>query len=362
MNEISENKFSLKDNLSTIDSIHPPNSMQFTKSLEQSHLLQNPMCSNSRNSSSIQCSNKKNEVTEMILHDELMDLFSGYINANNESKLSSNVKRTKLILSGGGVKGIAHLGALRALQDLGLLQHIEMFAGTSVGALISALLSIGYNPDELYKFITMMDLSKMKELSFGNLLKLFGLDDGKRMEIVFEKLFSGKGINPNITFIQLYERTGKTLIITASCLNDKRAYYYSHTNSPNMEVLIALRMSISIPIYFVPVKYKGKMFIDGGCIDNFPIQLFNHCLDDVIALYLADVRDHIEDITNIEDLLLHIIQCLFEGVTCNSLKGYDKYVVRISLKKISMVDFRIDQETKQKLFDEGYEATMSKFK
>lgn len=317
-----------------------------SKSLEQTNLVQNLN------------NNKKNEITEMILHDELMDLFSKNIN----NKFNSNRKRTKLILSGGGIKGIAHLGALKALQELGLLQHIETFVGASVGAFISVLLSIGYNPDELYKFVTMMDLSKMKELSFGNLLKLFGLDDGKRIEIVIEKLFIAKGISPNITFSELYEKTKKNLIINASCLNDKRAYYFSHINSPDMEVLIALRMSISIPIFFVPVKYKGKIFVDGGCIDNFPIQLFNDCLDDVIALYLADVRDQIEDITNIEDLLLHILQCLFEGVTCNSLKGYDKYVIRISLQKISMVDFRIDQETKQKLFDEGYEAVMNKFK
>lgn len=306
--------------------------------------------------------NSDNVITEIMLQDELMDLFSEHLNNNNNEKFNLNIKRTKLILSGGGVKGIAHLGALKALQELRLLQHIETFAGTSVGALISVLLSIGYSPDELYKFISMMDLNKMKELSFGNLLKLFGLDDGKRMDIVMEKLFKAKGINSNITFVQLYEKTKKTLIITASCLNDKRAYYFSHTNSPNMEVLIAIRMSISIPIYFVPVKYKGKMFVDGGCIDNFPIQLFNHCLDDVIALYLSDVRDHTEDITNIEDLLLHIIECLLEGVTCNSLKNYDKYIINISLKKISMVDFRIDQETKQKLFDIGYTSVMNKFK
>ena len=313
------------------------------------------------NNISIIDNNQNNNVTELMLNDELMDLFSDK-KPTNETKLNLNMKKTKLILSGGGIKGIAHIGALKALDEKGLLQHIEIYVGTSVGALIATLLLIGYTPEELYKIIIMIDFSKFKELSLGNLLNLFGLDDGKRIEIVFEKLFNGKGYNSNITFEQLYEKTKKTLIITASCLNDKRAYYYSHTNSPNMEILIALRMSVSIPIYFVPVKYKGKLFIDGGCIDNFPIQLFNNCLDDVIALYLADVRDHIEDINNIEDLLLHIIQCLFEGVTCNSLKGYDKYVIMISLKKISMIDFRIDQETKQKLFDEGYTTVINKLK
>ena len=305
--------------------------------------------------------NTINLVTESVLNDELTDLFAdNIITANNDTKFNLNVKKTKLILSGGGVKGIAHLGGLKALEELGLLQNIDTYVGTSVGALISALLAIGYTPDELFKFISIMDLNKMKELSFGNLLKLFGLDDGKRVEIVIKKLFTAKEVDPNITFGQLYEQTRKTLIITASCLNDKKAYYYSHTNAFDMEIFLAIRMSISIPIYFAPVKYKGKMFVDGGCIDNFPIQLFNHCLDEVIALYLTDIRDYVEDISNIEDLLLHIIQCLFEGVTCNSLKGYDKYVIKISLKKISMVDFIIDIDTKHKLFNTGYSVVMSK--
>lgn len=303
-----------------------------------------------------------NDINEQTLRDEIINLFSDQLtNINNETKFNLNIKRTNLVLSGGGVKGIAHLGALKALEELGLLQHINTYAGTSIGALIASLIAIGYSSDELYKFISLMDMSKMKELVFSNLLKLFGLDDGKRMHIIIYKLFEAKNINPNITFIQLYEKIGKTLIITASCLNDKRAYYFSHTTDPDMEVLLALRMSISIPIYFAPVKYKGKMFVDGGCIDNFPIQLFNHCLNDTIAIYLTDIKDYSENITNIEDLLLNIVQCLLEGVTINSLKGYDKYAIKISLGKISMIDFKIDQESKQKAFNIGYTIVLNRF-
>lgn len=299
-------------------------------------------------------------ITESILHTELQDLFTEN-NIIDNTKFNTNTKKTKLILSGGGVKGIAHLGGLQALEELGLLRDIDTYVGTSVGALILALLVISYTPNELFQFISEINLNKFKELSFNNLLKLFGLDDGKRVEIVIKKLFTGKNIDPCITFEELYKKTGKTLIITGSCLNDKKAYYFSHTNSPDMAIWLAVRISISIPVYFAPVKYKDKMFVDGGCIDNFPIQLFNHCLDEVIALYLTDIRDNVSDITNIEDLLLHIIQCLFEGVTCNSLKGYEKYTIKISLKKISMVDFIIDINTKQQLFNIGYSVVMDKF-
>jgi NTE family protein len=304
----------------------------------------------------------KEVITESEIRDELFDLFADGNITDNDSKFTVNSNKTILVLSGGGVKGIAHLGGVKALEKLELSQNIHTYVGSSVGALISSLLAIGYTSSELFKFISIMDLNRMKELSFMNLLQLFGLDDGKRVEIVIKKLFEAKNIDPDITFGQLYELTHKTLIICASCLNDKRAYYFSHIFSPNMKVYLAVRMSISIPIYFAPVEYEGKLFVDGGCIDNFPIQLFNHCLDQVIALYLTDIRDYTESITNIEDLLLHTIQCLFEGVTCNSTKGYDKYVIKISLKKISMVDFMIDMETKRKLFYTGYSTVLNKFK
>jgi len=303
-------------------------------------------------------------ISELELQNEINDLFNADNKLDNDDHCDKSIKKTKLILSGGGVKGVAHLGGLKALQELGMLQYIDSYIGSSVGAMISVMLSIGYSPEELFKFISILDINKMKSISFTNLLGLFGLDDGKRIELVFDKMFSAKNISPLITFKQLFEKTGKTVIIAVACLNDKKAYYYSHTNVPDMKVLLAVRMSTSIPIYFAPVRYNGKLFIDGGCIDNYPIQLFNNCLDEVIGLYLTDVRDNIDDITNIEDLLLHIIQCLFEGVTCNSLKGkgYEKHSVKISLSKISLVDFNIDKQTKQKLYDTGYDAVMKKFK
>ncbi|AYV84659.1 MAG: patatin-like phospholipase [Hyperionvirus sp.] len=199
-----------------------------------------------------------------------------------------------------------------------------------------------------------------KRIRLDNLLKLFGLDDGTGMQIIVEKMFSAKKISTSITFQQLFEITKKTLIITASCINDKKAYYYSHTTFPDAPVLLAIRMSMSVPLYFAPVKYKNKIFIDGGCIDNYPMQLFEHSLNEVIGLYITDIRDNINEITNIEEMLIHIAECLFEGITCNSVKGYEKYTIKINLAQISIVDFNINEQTKKKLCDLGYSAVMSR--
>lgn len=304
-------------------------------------------------------------INEASLEHELNELFNKNLSTQetHDHKFNILTKKTKLILSGGGIKGFAHLGALKAFQELNLLSNIDTFIGTSIGAFIAALLSVGYQPDELFEIISGIDLQKMKKrVKLDNLLKLFGLDDGTGMQIIMEKMFYAKNISSNITFQQLFEITKKTLIVTASCLNDKKAYYYSHTSYPDTPVLLAVRMSMSIPLYFAPVKYKNKIFVDGGCIDNFPIQLFAHCLEEVIGLYLTDIRDNINDINNLEDMLVQITECLFEGITCNSLKGFEKYTIKISLAQVSVIDFHINQNTKQKLFDVGYNAVMTRCK
>lgn len=273
-------------------------------------------------------------------------------------KISLKTKKKKLIMSGGGVKGIAHIGALQAFYEHGILQDIDTFAGTSVGAFISALLILGFTPNELFKFISEFDFAKAKGMDFKNLLTSFGLDDGYKFEIILGKFFNSKQLDTKVTFRQLFEKTKKTLIVTAVCLNDKKTYYFSHITYPDMPVITAIRMSISVPVYFIPVKHDGKLFVDGGCIDNYPINLFNDSLDEVIGLYLTEKRKVMENIDNIEDYLLQTIECLLEGVTCNSLRGYDKYSIKINLEKISVINFNVDQKTKQTLFQAGYDAAM----
>ncbi|AYV80911.1 MAG: patatin-like phospholipase [Harvfovirus sp.] len=300
-------------------------------------------------------------INEESLQQELTELFNTNDNEEKfDEKFNMTTKKTKLILSGGGVKGFAHLGALKALHELNLLNDIDTYIGTSIGAFIACLLSIGYLPAELFEIISGIDLQKMKRVKLDNLLKLFGLDDGSGTQIILEKMFSAKNISSNITFQQLYEITKKKLIVTASCLNDKKAYYYSHDSFPDAPVILAVRMSMALPLYFAPVKYKNKTFVDGGCIDNYPIQLFNNCLEQVIGIYLTDVRDTVNEINNIEDMLIQITECLFEGIAVNSLKGFEKYSIKISLGQISIIDFQINQTAKQKLFDVGYKAVIQR--
>jgi predicted acylesterase/phospholipase RssA len=193
-----------------------------------------------------------------------------------------------------------------------------------------------------------IDVSKMTKINAYNLFSKLGLDDGQRFEIVLKKFFKAKSIDPGITFSELYKMTHKTLIVTGSCINDKKVYYFSHDTHPNMKVVDALRISISVPIFYTPRKYKGKVFLDGGCIDNYPMALFQHKLQKVIGIYVAEHREHVDKINSIESFLLNTIGCVREGMDINARKGFEDRTIYIKCASGE------DNNHISAMFDQGY--------
>jgi NTE family protein len=264
-----------------------------------------------------------------------------------------------LVFSGGGIKGIALLGILQGLEDLGYLENFNTFAGSSVGALILGLLTIGYKPSELWEFIKKFDLSSIKSINAWNILQKFGLDTGKKLEYVIKRLIEAKGLKYNITLKELYNITKKKLIITTVCLNDRKICYLSYETHPDIPLYLAIRMSTCIPIYFTPIEYKGKLYVDGSCIDGYPIRLFDNRLDKVLGVFLEDTKDITETIDHFETYIFLIIECLMSGVNFNSRKGYEKYTITVKLESINIIDFELDIKRKITIYESGIEALNS---
>ncbi len=290
---------------------------------------------------------------EELIKRELDELFDFKID-KSEHKLDCH--KTSLVLSGGGIKGIAILGAVHKLELLGYLRNINTFAGTSIGSFICLLISVGYKAEEIFEICEDIDFSKVIKTHIGTLLMQYGLDDGKKMRTIVEKTLFGKDINKDITFEELYKKTDKTLHVTASCVNDKLAYYFSHKTYPEMKVVDAVMMSMAVPIMFTPGTYDNKTFVDGGCIDNYPVKLFKNNLDKVIGINVYSMRNCIDNINNIEEYISHTIQCIFEGVSLNTVNGYEKCTININLKSISLCDVDLDKKAKMKLFDIGFNS------
>jgi predicted acylesterase/phospholipase RssA len=280
---------------------------------------------------------------------------------NPENK--ENNKKTILVISGGGIKGICIIGALHGLQEKKILDHITTYAGTSIGAFISVLLILNYNPEELIQIVLDLDMRKLlrKEDKYCNLFCDYGIDDGVKFTNILNMLFEFKNINKNITMKELFTKSNKNLYITTTCLNTKEIVYINHENFPDLEVITAVRMSCSVPLYFCPVLYNNYYYVDGGCIDNYPINIFNDHLDQVIGIYVRDNMQCIEEINSIQSFLLTMLKTVYIGVHHKNYKGYEKFTYLINVSGINILNVNMTEEEKLKMFDLGRQTINNYF-
>ena len=274
------------------------------------------------------------------------------------SSIKTNKKKTKLIFSGGAIKGVALIGVLKAFEIKGVLDNIQTYAGTSAGTIIIALYLLGYSPDEMFGIVKNFNLEKIKNISVGNLLKLYGLDSGTKLEYVLERFMQAKNFDIKITLNEFYNKTQKEFYLATTCLNTMKAVYLSYKTHPNLSLIKAIRMSISVPIFYTPVQYDGQLYVDGGCIDNYPIHIFKGDIESVIGAYLVESRDHTESIDNLESCIMSIINCLMEGVNYNSVKGYEDFTIKINVNAVNITKYGLTYDEKKKMFNAGFNQTI----
>jgi NTE family protein len=221
-----------------------------------------------------------------------------------------------LVFEGAGVRGIAYCGAVQEMESKKMMDGIERVGGTSSGAIIALTISLGYSGKEIENIISKSNFKKFNDGGFffiggiNRLNKYFGWYKGKKIGKWLEKIIKEKTGNENITFEELHQKGFKDLYITGTSLNKQRAVVFSYESYPKMKVKDAVRISVSIPLYFEPVyidssgktfdhpklKQGFDMMVDGGVLENFPIHIFDKQQPD---LYTIGFRiDHEPQIKN----------------------------------------------------------------
>lgn len=203
-----------------------------------------------------------------------------------------------LVISGGSVRSIAVIGCLQYLfQECGgqdALDGIVNIVGTSAGAIIALMLTVGFKPMDMENAMKNMLLVKeYHKLNFDDLLELrvfdsFGLDSGETIIAFVRDILAAKGIAPDATFLDLAKRTGKNLVVCAANLTKQRSDYICVDTFPDMPVATAVRMSASLPILLAPVKWKGDLYVDGALYESLPVgyiaSKFHDSLRDTLAI------------------------------------------------------------------------------
>lgn len=271
-------------------------------------------------------------------------------------------RKNILVISGGGLKGFSALGALTRLKELEIIDSPEIYCGTSAGACIVLLLLIGYLPRDIYEILSELDMSQMVVSNIDNILDEvnIGLNLCDPIIYVIGHLIKKKGYSVKINFEELYNKTKKKLIITGVCLNDSSLHYFSHETTPNMSILKAITISISIPIIFKPCVYENKLWVDGGVMNNYPIEIFNSKLNDVIGIYMGEEYNNNEHFEDIQSYIYQVLKCIFRGMNYNKIEMYKENTIHIKAKNYSFGN-ELTKNDIQELYLSGYSAVNEKY-
>ena len=256
-----------------------------------------------------------------------------------------------LIISGGGFKGFSIIGALSALDKFHILDVIEKYIGSSIGSIFALLISMKYNHSDLYDFILNFEYEKISDVKILNFFDNYGLETGDKIMLLIKKLILKKCGKPTMTFKEHFDLFKTALIVNSVCINDSNVVYFSYFTHPDMQIIDAIRASISIPILFTPMKIDNKYYIDGGLIDNFSIHMYPpECS---LGIRLIEQKCQIE-IKSFDVYLIQTIKCIHSEICKMKYGDLSKYVIINIETDCNPLNINLTKEDRIKLYRTGY--------
>ena len=262
-----------------------------------------------------------------------------------------------LILSGGGIKGVAMSSALNTLHENGLLKNINKIIGCSIGAFISLLYTLNYTTKKIEILLQEVNLSKFQDINAKLFLEKYGFDNGEKFIKFMEACMEYQNFNKNITFQELYEKTKIELILVASNVNTSSAEFFSYTNFPELKVIEALKASAGYPFAFVPTQIGDYLYTDGGVTAPFPTNLLTKYEKKKTAIGIVLFQpDKVNMITGLDVYINAIVYSMIKSLTLWNIKEL-KHKIILS-HPISALEFDINDKIREELLNLGREKTM----
>jgi NTE family protein len=246
--------------------------------------------------------------------------------------LSDQNHVTGLVLSGGGARGYAHLGVMKALNEAGIFP--DVISGTSAGAIAGSLYADGYKPEEILNI-----LAKNSRLDFvrpivpkDGLMKMTGL-----IRLLKETLRA-----------KTFEELKTKLFVTATDLINGKIRYFSRG-----ELISPIIASASIPVVFRPVIIDNISYVDGGVLDNMPLAPIENSCEMLIGSYVNPFgrRDSFTSMMSIAERSFHL--------SVSKELEYKKKKFQIFIAPDDLLIYNaFDQSNAKKIFNIGYETAM----
>ena len=243
-----------------------------------------------------------------------------------------------VVLSGGGIRGIAHIGVLQGLKELGV--DVDNYAGASSGSLVAALAASGYQPNEILEIAKKHKIFSFIRPNWPNL----GLSALDKIPSVLS----------NYIETDTFEALQKPLAVSMSGITS--AEFLIKDSGPLFQVIQA---SCSIPILFKPVDLEGELYVDGGLLNNLPAQHFRDRSDIMIGVNLVPGAKISKD--KISGLFQIAIRTFELAISNNAKDGEElcDIVIQPSREDVNPILY---SKNIDKIYENGYRATMAQEK
>ncbi len=270
-----------------------------------------------------------------------------------------------LALSGGGIRGIAHAGVLKALEENKI--KIDVIGGTSSGSIISSLYAMGYSPYYIYILFKRYAKELINQNSISTITSVKNLMTNKKVN--FSGFYSGEVIEKNFNDVAMRKGIKSLtdikmpIVIPAVDIQDSKEYIFTNNipkNTKNKNRYItnipigkAIRASSSFPVAFNTCQFENHTFLDGGILDNFPSsEVKKQGVDKVLTVNFK--ADDISECSNVMDIAMRSIDIMGNKISEENLKCSDM-VLTIQTDKTGLLELgKLDE-----CYKYGYRQTIN---
>jgi NTE family protein len=272
----------------------------------------------------------------------------------------------RICLSGGGIKGLAHIGALEVLQERGLLRAVREYIGISAGALCAFALCVGCTLSELRMVVELLEFGNLRTLEPETVFEFpetYGIDTGENLVRLVSAILRAKHLPVDITFagLRAARPTLPALRMYATDLNTCRAAELSVAATPDMELRLALKASMAIPIYFQPVREPatGHVLVDGGVVCHSPLKfLTEEEILTTLSLTFSDEHKPKEDIQTLGGFLKQLYFALDFQYNEELVGQHKDRVIVLRCGAFNALNFEMTQEEKVGLLLSGRDSVV----
>lgn len=269
-----------------------------------------------------------------------------------------------LSLSGGGIKGVAHIGVIKALEEEKI--KFDYISGTSSGSIVATLYACGFSTDEIYNifkryakelnYIDLKNVSQLvKNIFTGKGFRIDGLNSGNKIYKLVNEICGKKKINNIkqikmpllIPAVNIYD---EGIIIFSNNINGNKYDNVKYINDVNIGT--AVQASCSFPGVFSPCKYNDILLVDGGIAENLPWRETKRAgADKVLSVVFTDKKPK-ACCRNLFEVLSKSFSILNHELNKYEWDGTD-YLLKIKTNSVGL----LDKSKMKELYEEGYKQT-----